>query len=134
MKSSPFTYMIIACALVAGGCSEPGTPSESPSDAAPAYASLDLQTDFRNDEVRITLDGKPVFDARVTTDPARSLASRIAITSSPGLHRVQAEVADTGVRTDLMISIQDTTTVRFVYDRTGGILQVSTVPFLIAYN
>lgn len=134
MKSLRLTYLTLSLAFFAAACSESSSSDGTSPDTRPAYVSLDMQTNFRNDQVRLTLDGKQIFDGRVTTDYSLSLASRIAFETVGGMHRLQAEITNSGIRRDLMIIIRDTMTVRLVYDPSGNGLSISTVPYLINYR
>ena len=53
-----------------------------------------LQSSFDQDHVRVELDGRTVFDGRVTTAHVAGLAERIELERPTGTHRIRVTVND----------------------------------------
>lgn len=85
MRLVPVLALVLA--VLAGCDSAVVTPP-----AGPESLRVDFQTVFDDDRVRVELDGALVFDGRVTTDGALSLAESVDLSIPEGAHDLRVEV------------------------------------------
>lgn len=84
--------LLVLFLVLVSGCEPFGV---DPCACSPEF-QLDLEvhlgSDFNDDRVRVAIDGREVFDDRVTTNHVLSLAEVIELQRPPGRYRIDVQV------------------------------------------
>lgn len=118
--------------LILGGCKDNGVALQ----LSPAVFRVDLQSQFLDDSVRLTVDSQTVFSGRVTTNSSLGLARSISVDANIGEHNVLVEVIHPyrGAEKDTTVSVTDTLTVGVTLDERSRTLYFHLYRFLIPYR
>ncbi len=127
----PRLATVVLVMLLSSGCNH----STQPEQPRPLFA-IDLQTRFLHDSVRVEVNSVPVFDDTVTTLYAGivDLACRITPSVNAGYHRVTVFVSNLDLRADTTISVQDTTLLGVMLDRTTKRISFEVFHVLLLYD
>lgn len=124
--------MLVLPFIIWGGCTDSGPSIHTP----PAVFRVDLQSQFFHDSVQVQVDGRIVFEGRVTTNNILSLAKSISVQATSGRHDVSVHVVHpyTGTEKDTTVFVKDTLTVAVNLDERSRTLYFALYPFLIPYR
>jgi hypothetical protein len=128
---SKSTLLVLAL-LILGSCKDNGEILQS----SPAVFRVDLQWQFLDDSVRVTVDSRMVFSGRVTTNSSLGLAKSISVDGNIGQHEVLVQVVHPyrGAEKDTTVSVTDTLTVGVTLDERSRTLYFHLYPFVIPYR
>jgi hypothetical protein len=118
--------------LLAAGCELPDRAGEQ---VKPLFA-IDLQTRFLHDSVRVEVNDATVFDDTVTTlfPGIVDLACRITPSVNAGYCRITVSISNLNLRADTTISVQDTTLLGVMLDRTTKRVSFEVFHVLLLYD
>jgi hypothetical protein len=128
---SKLTWLVLPL-FILGGCKDNGVTLQP----SPAVFRVDLQSQFLDDSVRVTVDNRKVFSGRVTTNYSLGLAKSISVDASIGRHNVLVQVIHPyrGAEKDTTVSVMDTLTVAVTLDERSRTLYFHLYGFLIPYR
>jgi hypothetical protein len=112
-QQSSLFFGLLFLAILNLSCKQSSEPT-----SINALSRIDLESDFRNDSVKVEFDSQSLFVGRVTTDHAVSAAwtsSRLDITA--GIHTIKLTVYTDSVSNQISTKIQDTVIVAVRYER-----------------
>jgi hypothetical protein len=125
--------LIVAMSLLAlVSCSDRGSDLQ----LRPSLLSIDLQGGFSNDSIRVTVDGRVVFDGRATTNDILFLAHTFRLDVSRGRHTVLVQNLNPFwiTENDTTVTLTDTLTVAVNLDERSRSPVFTIHPFLIPYR
>lgn len=122
---------ILLLAIVSWTCKN-STGLDQDRNPAKALVVLQLETDFRNDSVRVEFDSQPLFAGRVTTNFSIAIAwSSDVLTVPAGVHTVKVSVFANDIVGQVSPDLQDTMTVTANYNRQARQLEFRTYDHFI---
>jgi hypothetical protein len=126
-------YVSVLCLMaimILSACNESSTES---AQSKPLF-TIDLNTSFRSDSVKVELDGAVVFNDTTSTYPMSIIASRIATDVIFGEHRVKVSIVNKNVSYEESVTIAtDTLTLGVFYDRGSSKISFTKLTFLPFY-
>jgi hypothetical protein len=128
-KAGGISVSLILVALCLSGCREIVDPPSGP----PLF-SIDLQSAFNRDTVRVTLDGAVIFQDTVTTSPLLGLGHRFSPQISRGSHTLGIDILNGSVDRDTAFNFSDTLTVAVNYDRTAARIMFTMYRSILYYR
>lgn len=117
-------FLLLAVLVGAGSCKK---EKENGNETVNLF--VDLQYDFSDDLVQVFIDGKPKFNARITTNAILGFATGISSVESKGVHTIKVIINGSVSDTEL-VSLDDDLYVGISYTAAQGVrFRLSDKPF-----
>jgi hypothetical protein len=130
MATNKYNFILIASLFLLVSCKKE-TEEKQNSDA---WFSVDLQSDFQNDSVRVTVDNNKVLDKRITTNMSLGLAEIVPCTLTTGTHTIKIEMPEKSIAKDSTVDLQGDFTFAVVYNNSISQLSFQVYHFRLFYD